>query len=71
MRVTCDGAAAAVLKPHAFCHVDPLARAKPRSAPAVLGHRFIHASDMLRLSLLYKHGGLYLDSDVLVMREFR
>lgn len=31
----------------------------------------IHLSDVLRLLVLYRYGGIYMDSDVIVMRSFR
>lgn len=41
-----------------------------RNARLVQGkYWFSHSTDLMRFALLYKHGGLYLDTDVLVMRQ--
>lgn len=32
-------------------------------------HRFVHLADALRLCVLWHHGGIYLDTDVVVLRS--
>lgn len=31
----------------------------------------VHLADVIRMLILYKYGGIYLDSDVIVMKSFR
>lgn len=42
----------------------------PFLARAYQGKNYAHLSDMVRLLALYQHGGLYLDTDVKVVRSF-
>ncbi|PNH10364.1 Alpha-1,4-N-acetylglucosaminyltransferase [Tetrabaena socialis] len=57
-------------KPEDVMQSTPLAKWYPEHLEELQKGRFFfsHITDLMRFSLVYRHGGLYLDSDVLVIR---